>query len=134
MDTYALIAVAHARFGHNGPLIGKTVLIVEDEPLIALDLHAALRAAGADLIAATNSTEALRLIRRNDIAVAVVDVALADEDCLPVCQALFHRGVPFLFHTGHREANVLKAWPDVCVLLKPTRGDEIIARLVALTK
>jgi DNA-binding response OmpR family regulator len=116
------------------PLRGRTILIVEDEPLIALDLHAALRAAGADLIAATSSAEALTLIRRNDMAAAIVDVNLANDDCFSVCQALFHRSVPFLFYTGHREAKVLTAWPDVPVLPKPTHHNEIIARVGQLVR
>ena len=88
----------------RGPLAGKTILIVEDEPLIALDLHAALRAAGAGLIAATTTLEALSLIRRNEISAAIVDVALGEGDSRDVCQALFHRSIPLVFHTGHRNA------------------------------
>src|SRR5687768_16120279 len=96
----------------RGALFGRTILIVEDEPLVALDLHAALRAADAGLIAAASRSEALTLIRHNDVAAAIVDVALAGEDCRAVCQALFHRSIPFLFYTGHRDAAVLKEWPE----------------------
>jgi len=115
------------------PLRGKTILIVEDEPLVALYVHSALRAAGAGLIAATNSTEALALIRRNEIAAAIIDVNLGGQDCLAVCQALFHRLVPFAFYTGHADADLLKAWPEVRVLRKPARDSEIIDCIVELT-
>jgi len=37
--------------GRRISLVGVTVLIVEDEPLIALDLHAALSRAGAGIMA-----------------------------------------------------------------------------------
>jgi hypothetical protein len=59
------------------PLWRRTILIVEDEPLIALDLHAALQAAGAGLIAATNSAEALALFRRRIIALFLAVVYAA---------------------------------------------------------
>jgi DNA-binding response OmpR family regulator len=135
MRTFTLVAVIHRpeRIAPVGPLSGRTVLIVEDEPLIALDLHAALRATGADLIAATRSAEALALIRRNDIHAAIVDVALGGEDCLAVCQALFHRRVPFLFYTGHGDATALNAWPEAPLLLKPARHDDVVATVIRLT-
>src|SRR5437660_4486846 len=85
-------------------LFGCSILIVEDEPLIALDLQAALCAVGAGIIAATDAAEALRLIRRNEISAAVIDVKLGNLDSLEVCQSLFHRRVPYLFYTGRAHA------------------------------
>jgi DNA-binding response OmpR family regulator len=116
------------------PLLGCVILIVEDEPLIALDLHAALHAAGAGIIAATNAQEALRLISRNDISAAVIDVRLGTQDSLKVCQALFHHRVPFLFYTAYADADLVKAWPEVPVLLKPARSQEIVAGIEALIR
>jgi DNA-binding response OmpR family regulator len=113
-------------------LAGTTLLIVEDEPLIALDLHAALSAAGAGIIAATDTAEALRLIRRNEISAAILDVNLGNRDCTEVCQALLHNRVPFLFCTGHADAVMLKAWPQAPVLIKPVRVDEVIATAASL--
>ena len=110
-------------------LRGCSILIVEDEPLIALDLHAALYAAGAGIIAATNAKEGLRLISRNDISAAVIDIRLGNQDSLEVCQALFHHRVPFLFYTAHADADLLKAWTEVPVLLKPAPSWEIAARI-----
>jgi CheY-like chemotaxis protein len=45
--------------GSVNPLMDRSVLIVEDEPLIALDLHDALHEAGASILAATNVKDAL---------------------------------------------------------------------------
>jgi len=115
-------------------LRGCSILIVEDEPLIALDLHAALYAAGAGIIAATNAKEALRLISRNEISAAVIDIRLGNQDSLEVCQALFHHRVPFLFYTAHADADLLKAWPEVPVLLKPAPSWEIAARIGELIR
>jgi CheY-like chemotaxis protein len=108
------------------------VLIVEDEPLIALEIHAALSALGASIIAATKGAEALELVRIAVITVAVLDVNLGDRDCSAVCDALSNRKIPFLFHTGHPDAEVLKAWPDAPVLIKPAHSSAIIARVAAL--
>ncbi|KAB2919325.1 MAG: response regulator [Hyphomicrobiaceae bacterium] len=103
----------------NPILFGHPILIVEDEPLVALHLHAVLSGAGAGVLAATNAKEALQLISRNDLSAAIVDIMLGDLDCGAICQALFHHRVPFLFHTGHMRAAIVKAWPEVPVLIKP---------------
>src|SRR6185436_8410760 len=109
------------------PLTGTSVLIVEDEPLIALDLHAALSAAGASIIAATKSAEALELIRIAEIGVAVLDVNLDNRDCSEICHALFQRRVPFVFYTGHPSAGLLRQWPTMPVLTKPAHTSDIVA-------
>ena len=110
-------------------LLGTSILIVEDEPLIALDLHAALSAAGAGIIAATDIAEALRLIRRNVVSAAVLDVNIGDRDCTAVCQALLHNGIPFLFHTGYPDAPIVRAWPEIPVLRKPISHAEVVDRV-----
>ena len=114
------------------PLTGTSVLIVEDEPLIALDIHAALSTVGASIIAATKGTEALELIRIAEINVAVLDINLGDRDCSAVCRALSQRKIPFLFYTGHPGADVLEQWPHAPVLVKPARSSDIVARVAAL--
>ena len=102
----------------NGVLAGRSILIVEDEPLIALDIHAAFSAAGASIVAASDSREALRLTSLPELSAAVVDIALGAEDCCRVCKRLFDNGVPFLFYTGEARTEVLRQWPNAPVLTK----------------
>ena len=118
--------------GHRISLVSVCVLIVEDEPLIALDLHAALSSAGAGIIAATDTDEALKLIRRNDVSAAVLDISLGEHDCTAVCQALLHHRVPFLFYTGYANTRMLQAWPQAPVLIKPVSHQEIVACVAQL--
>ena len=114
------------------PLTGTSVLIVEDEPLIALDIHAALSAVGASIIAATKGAEALQLIRIAEIAVAVLDINLGDVDCSALCRALARSKIPFLFYTGHPNAEILKQWPEATVLIKPAHTGVIVECVAAL--
>ena len=113
-------------------LRASTILIVEDEPLVALHLHAALREAGAGLIAATTADEALRLMSRNDVSAAIVDISLGGQDCYPVCEELSDRRIPFAFHTGHANAEALRRWPEAPVFVKPTKVEELVAGIAAL--
>jgi DNA-binding response OmpR family regulator len=112
-------------------LTGVSVIIVEDEPLIALDLHAALSATGASIIAATNGAEAYELIRSADISVAVLDVNLGDRDCSSVCQALHRRKILFLY-TGHAHVDLLADWPQAPVVGKPAPPSVIVEHIAAL--
>jgi hypothetical protein len=45
---------------HNGALTGRSIL--EDEPLVAVEAHAAFNAADASIVSAANEKEALRII------------------------------------------------------------------------
>jgi DNA-binding response OmpR family regulator len=73
----------------NRTLAGRTILIVEDEPLIALEVQSAFSAAGASIMSAADSSEALRMLSSHDPSAAVVDINLGrGEDCSTVCKRL----------------------------------------------
>ena len=114
----------------NGVLAGRSILIVEDEPLIALDIHAAFSAAGASIVAALDSREALRLTGLPDLSAAVVDIGLGAEDCCRVCKRLSDNGVPFVFYTGEARTEVLRQWPNAPVLTK-LAGTKRVVEVVA---
>ena len=106
-------------------LRGKTILVVEDEPLIALDLQAMLSSEGAQVIASPALDDAFRLAQRHEeISAAVLDVALGRNDCGPVCQLLEQRHVPFIFHTGYQAGGILDEWPHVPIVPKPASRDQ----------
>jgi CheY-like chemotaxis protein len=43
-------------------LAGRSILVVEDEPLIAMGVHDAFRAAGADTFSASGTNDALQMM------------------------------------------------------------------------
>ena len=110
---------------------GRSVLIVEDEPLIALDLHDTLHKAGASIIAATTIKEALELIARAQICAAIVDVKVGGQDCSSVCDALAKRSIPFMFYTGYY-APSLSQWPAAPAVGKPAAGSILVDAIVQL--
>ena len=118
--------------GTVDPLLGRSVLIVEDEPLIALELHNALSIAGASILAATNIKDALELIGHAGICVAVVDVKLGAHDCSSVCAALTKRSIPFMFYTGYSSAAALTAWPHAPAVSKPAEDRTMVETIVQL--
>ena len=78
------------------------ILLLEDEPLILLDLEFAVEDLGCQPIAATTANRALALIMESPrIDVAVLDVTLqGGTNCVPVAQELERRGIPYLLHSG----------------------------------
>lgn len=117
------------------PLLGKRILIVEDEALLAMELQFAFEDAGAEVLGPALSREAaLALVESGDeIDLAVLDVDLAGRDVYPVARLLRQRGVRFLFHTGHGSREELIAlFPDAPTCIKPTSPERLIAQLAAL--
>ena len=106
-------------------LHGQKILIVEDEPFIALDMEATLSSAGAEVISALQMEEAFEAAQNADISAAVLDVNLADGDCAPLCEVLAQRQVPFIFHTGYVDGGPIDKWPRP-VVAKPSTQDELL--------
>jgi CheY-like chemotaxis protein len=110
-------------------LQGHSILIVEDEPLIALDLRQTIEKAGAHVFAATQLPYALRLADHPDLSVAVLDYRLGHEDVGPLRQRLEQRGIPFIFYSGYADA--LERWPNAILVPKPSPEHSIITALSA---
>ena len=105
-------------------LAGCTVLAVEDEPLVGLDLVDVLRAAGAHVVSAKSAGEAISSLDRCHFTAAVLDINLGNHDCAAVCQRLQERAIPFVFHTGYTVP--LAGWESVSVIRKSSVPREIV--------
>jgi DNA-binding response OmpR family regulator len=80
----------------------KTVLVVEDDALIAFDTVEELLNAGLEVIGpATSVSTALELLASTDCDVAVLDVNLGDETSAPIARELLSRGTPFIVVSGY---------------------------------
>jgi DNA-binding response OmpR family regulator len=115
-------------------LQGVCGLVVEDEPIVALDLASMLADAGADVLGpALTAREAEKLSENSNIAVAVLDIRLGDETVASVADTLHRRGIPIIFHTGHGAAAHLNSrWPGSRVLVKPTKEEELLREIVSV--
>ena len=81
-------------------LHGRSILIVEDEPLIALDIAQAFEDAGAEIVVTSTLHHALVLVEHDGLSAAVLDHALHDGDSSPLCQRLDQRSLPFVIYSG----------------------------------
>lgn len=81
-------------------LHGRSILIVENEPLIALDIAQAFEDAGAEMVVTSTVHHALVLVEHDDLSAAVLDHAPPDGDSSPLCERLRDRKLPFVIHSG----------------------------------
>lgn len=115
-------------------MAGKTFLVLEDEPLIAMDLKFSFEDAGHRAVSAVDNEEAIACIGEHTIAGAVLDVSLGRGlTCEPTAKELQRRGIPFVLHTGdlNRVGEALRAI-DAPVIAKPRPAEDVIAQLIAL--
>jgi CheY-like chemotaxis protein len=118
-------------------LLGKRILIVEDEALVAYELQLALEDEGAEVVGpALSLMKALEAVtHEGEIDLAVLDIDIAGEDIYPVAELLLQRGVPFLFHTGHGSRSALAAlFPGTATFIKPTLPERLITHLLRIAR
>ena len=115
-----------------GTLGGHSILVVDDEPLIALGVTDALSDAGAEVVTAHDLGTALQAALNGDVSAAILDVQIGASNCAPICAALSSQQVPFMFFTGSDNHDVLREWAFIPTLAKPTGEAELIANVEAL--
>ncbi len=104
-------------------LDGKRILILENEPLIAMDLGDILVDAGASVEITAKPVEALMVLEHCTPSAAILDVNLQDGACEVICRRLIRSQVPFAFYTGFDRPD---AWPEASTLIKPATRDDVI--------
>lgn len=102
-------------------LAGMSVLIVEDDAVIAEDLADNFACAGALVVGPANTVagalKAIDAARRLDAA--VVDLNLFGEFAFPVADLLLERRIPFVFATGYGASAIPRRYAAVGHCAKP---------------
>ena len=107
------------------------ILVVEDEPMIALGIQEVLSDAGFAIagVAAT-LTKALALIELGACDAAILDANLAGVSSSPAGTALAARGLPFVILSGYSAKQQVGAFPGSTLFLqKPCAPDRLVAAL-----
>lgn len=108
-----------------------TVLVVEDEFIIALDLSETVQDLGYALEGPFADSENAFLAIENAMPdCAILDVYTADGEVYPLADRLAAAGVPIVFHSGHvTPAEVQERYPDAVACSKPCPPDRLIDAL-----
>ncbi|MDB5652521.1 MAG: signal transduction histidine kinase [Tardiphaga sp.] len=111
---------------------GLSILMVEDQLLIAMDVQTMLAREGTATVETASSVkEALHSLTIFHPDVAILDVNLGNGSSLPVAHVLVARNIPFVFATGYGETSLIPAeLGHVPIVRKPY---DIISLIAALT-
>ena len=109
----------------------RSVLIVEDEPLIAMMLEDFLETLGHRVVATCDSVDAALVhVEEGGFEVAILDVSLKDgHQVWPVADRLAQAGTPFVLATGGHVDPPPAAHAGAPVLAKPYTIDAIAPAL-----
>lgn len=103
------------------------VLVVEDEPLIAIEIEDILSSDGIGVIGpAASVSRSLELIHGHEIDAAVLDVNLGKESSEAVADELNRRGIPFVAVSGYTSDQRPRVFENSPYLLKPFRAQDLI--------
>ena len=111
-------------------LAGRSILIVEDEALIALDVADAFERAGAHVTTASTYRAAVALVEQDGLSAAILDHALESEDSSRLRERLKERDVPFVIYTGFDK--VREIGHDGVVVSKPANPAVLVATVEGL--
>ena len=113
----------------------RRILVIEDEPLIAMDIENELIAAGYTVLGPCASVEdALRMIAEHPADGAVLDANLHGEPVDAVAAALTQHAVPFVFATGYGRDSLPRGFGTAPVLAKPFGASELTSAVDSILR
>ena len=79
-------------------LDGRSILVVEDEPVIALDIAYAFECAGARVVVSRSLSRALALVDADGWSAAVLDPEFGEGGSSRLCEQLKKRDIPYILY------------------------------------
>lgn len=108
------------------PALPPTILVVEDEPLIAFDIEGALSGLGASVRLARSIGEARQgLINPPLPQLVLLDVILPDGHSFDLAREILAMGLPIAFLTGY-DYGIPDELRDVTVVDKPFSAETLV--------
>ena len=118
----------------DGPALPNDVLVVEDDPIIALDFEDTILGFGVTVVrTASCVARALDMISERAPDFALLDVSLIREKSFAIAERLDALKIPYIFVTGYgADASVPAAFSDKPRLPKPCSSAALQAALLGL--
>jgi DNA-binding response OmpR family regulator len=116
----------------EGSLSGRSILIVEDEVLIVMDITQAFEHTGVEMTTTNTLRHALLLVEHDGLAGAILDHALPDGDCSLLCARLKERNMPFMIYSGY--SKVEGTCQGLLHITKPATGAALVAAMEGLIR
>ena len=115
-------------------LVGRRILVVEDEMMIAMLVEDMLSELGCAVVGPAHALDAALELARTESSLdaALLDVNLGGQPVFAVADALRERGVPAIFSTGYGDAGLREVDRGAQVLQKPFRAGDLARALNAV--
>jgi len=108
-------------------IAGRRILVVDDEPLIAMDIVASLEEEGCKIVGpAATLQKALKLIESAEIDAALLDANLAGDPVDVLAAALLRRKIPFAFVSGYGREGLPESFRQATLIKKPFQRQNLI--------
>ena len=99
---------------------GRAVLLLEDEPLVALLIKESVEEMGYEVLGPFDKiADALSFAVKEEFLTAILDINLHGELVFPVADLLSKRDIPYLFVTGYGPERIDKRYMPFAILQKP---------------
>jgi len=129
----AVALARHYRADMRSEFTGKRILIIEDDPLIAMNLESSLIEAGCKILGSARTIEdASALIANADFDIALLDANLGGQPVDALAIALTKRNIPFAFVTGYGREALPHGFQGALVLEKPFSDSQVLRLLETL--
>lgn len=112
------------------PLNGLSILIVEDEPMIAMDIAQAFEDCGSHVTITNTLRHAAILIEHDELSGAILDHSLGSFNSSVIYARLQERGIPFIIYTGLLPEAGIPV--DALHVIKPATNSTLITAMLNL--
>jgi CheY-like chemotaxis protein len=100
------------------PKTGR-VLVVEEDPVVAMVVEDTLRGMGLEALVNLSLFDALTELEAGEVDAALIDMELRGESAYPIVLALLARKIPFVVMSGTDHPELKAEFPQIRVVLKP---------------
>jgi len=115
----------------SSALVGRRILVVEDEMMIAMLVEDMLAELGCSVVGPAHALDVALALARTETGLdaALLDVNLGGQPVFAVADALREKGVPAIFSTGYGDAGLRDVDRGAPVLQKPFRAHDLARAL-----
>lgn len=108
----------------------STVLLVEDNAMIALDIEDILLSHGVSTVILANSLAEANTFQNQDVSLAILDFNLGNETTETLARALTSKDVPVIFVSGFAERLSMPAdLMDLPIVVKPFTPEDLLTAI-----
>lgn len=111
---------------------GRRILLVEDEPLVAMMMSQIISDLGADVLGPFGSLPEALAADFVGLDAAILDVNVAGELIYPLAERLAQAGTPMVFLTGYDSKSIDRRFLEAEVLTKPIDEIELASCLAGI--